>query len=332
MDMVSQVVMGQQYSHLTAKERDLIGMMTAEGKTEREIARYLNRNPSTISRELLRNGCLEDFQNYLPHQAQEQAVIRNRESHRRKRLKDERIRRYVRYKLLMKWSPELIAGRLQLKEPDLKISHEAIYQWIYKDAPEYRDCLVRGRRRRMPRRYSSKRKKHHIPCRVGIEDRPLEVEGREEAGHWEVDTVGADNYDSTLHVMTERKTRYSLVTKLEKNSAIDVRSAMIHRLATTPRFLTKTFTYDNGPENCGHILVNTKLGSRSYFCRPYHSWERGTVENTIGLIRRFFPKKTKFDNVSYEEVKKVEEWLNRRPRKCLDFKTPLEVYREQCCT
>lgn len=309
------------------RERDQIGLLRAEGKAIREMGRILGRSPSTISRELKRNGCAEGP--YLPHEACSQAVERQRETHRRPRLRDPRVRQYVHERLVKGWSPELIAGRLKLEDPELTISHEAIYQWIYAEASELIKCLARRRRIRRPRHYTTKPKKHYIPCRVSIDDRPAAVASRQEVGHWEVDTVGAIHNNATIHIMTERKSRYSKLTKLDKKITAHVQQAMIRRFSLTPRLLKKSFTYDNGKENCGHVMVNYKLGTKSYFCHPYHSWEKGTVENTIGLIRRFFPKKTNFASVMPETIKKVEDWLNHRPRKCLKFKTPYEVYQQE---
>lgn len=314
--------MNKTYYHLTPQERDRISLLKAKGLSLRKIGENLKRDVTTILRELRRNS---QSGIYLPHQAQSISESRNRESHQRTRLKEQRIVSYVCNKLGCGWSPELIAGRLSLEHPELRISHEAIYQWIYKRGLDFRKYLVRKRVRRLPRHYSRKPQTHYIPCRVGIENRPEEINKREGLGHWEVDTVGVGDYQETLHVMTERKTRYTLITRIERKQAEAARDAMIQRLRKRRRSLRKSFTYDNGQENCGHIMVNRKLGTRSYFCRPYHSWEKGSVENTIGIIRRFFPKGTNFKNVSNAQIQYVQEWLNRRPRKCLKFKTPFEI-------
>ena len=136
-----------------------------------------------------------------------------------------------------------------------------------------------------------------------------------------------------LQVLTERKTRYTKIQKLERKNANHSKQAIVKSFWNTPGHLIKSFTYDNGAENCGHQFVNYKLKTKSYFCRPYHSWERGSVENVIGLIRRIYPKKTQFDKITVYQVEALQYWLNHRPKKCLGFKTPYEIYQqERCCT
>lgn len=326
--------MKRHYKQIADKERDWIGRMKAKGKSLRAIACFLKRNPSSILREIRRNqGTLFGKSDYFPTVAHRLASKRRSETHKRKRLKDERIFQYVQEKLRRRWSPELISGRLPKDLPGTGISHEAIYQWIYAEAKEYIFYLARQRKTRKPRGYSRKPQKYRIPCRISIQERPEDIQRREEVGHWEVDTVGVDQYRPTLQVLTERKTRYTKINKLEKNDSIASREAIVKSFWNTPRHLIKTFTYDNGPENCCHQYVNYKLGSQSYFCHPYHSWERGSVENVIGLIRRLYPKKTCFAKVTPRQVEDLQYWLNHRPKKCLGFKTPFEVFQqERCCT
>lgn len=223
-------------------------------------------------------------------------------------------------------SPELIAGRIGKDIDGAAISHEAIYQWIYDEAREFIDCLVRRHRKRMRRGHSRKHKNLHIPQRVAIDQRPAVIDERKQMGHWEVDTAVSRQSKAALHIMAERVSRFTKITKLDRKGARESRIAMNRRLARLPRSLRRSFTYDNGPENTEHIQVNKTLHSRSYFCNPFHSWEKGTVENTVGLIRRFLPKKTDFASVSKNQIKAIETWLNNRPRKCLDFYTPAEVF------
>lgn len=326
--------MTKSYHHLTNEERDWIGQMKAQGKSIRDIARWLGRNPSSISREVQRNQSeVCGTVGYFPSVAMGLATHRRSHTHQRKRLKDEMIVAYVKEKLRQRWSPELIAGRLPVEMPGITISHEAIYQWIYTEGKVYITSLARHRRIRRRRGYTSKPQKHRIPARVSIDERPRSIEARDEVGHWEVDTVGVDHDRPTLQVLTERKTRYTKVRKLKTNAAEVAKKTIVASLITTPQHLVKTFTYDNGSENSGHVWVNYKLGTRSYFCHPYHSWERGSVENIIGLIRRIYPKKTHFGTITPGQVKKLQHWLNSRPKKCLGFRTPFEAYQqEKCCT
>lgn len=309
-----------------------MAVMRSEGKSLRQIAGRLKRAPSTISRELKRNAPPIHKGYYLPHKAHERAVKRNRKSHQRSRLKKPEIRRYVLKKLHEGWSPQIIAGRLPLEKPPLSISHEAIYQWIYAEAKALVPLLVRARKRRLRRSHSRKHKNPHIPQRNGIELRPKHVEKRRIAGHWESDTAVSKQSTAALLVTVERKSRYTKIHKLDRKTASRVRGTLNRSLARLPKKLRKSLTYDNGPENAQHVRVNAVLGTKSYFCAPFHSWEKGTVENTIGLVRRFLPKKTDFAKVSKTQIESIERWLNHRPRKCLNFKTPAEVFASECCT
>lgn len=133
---------------------------------------------------------------------------------------------------------------------------------------------------------------------------------------------------SALNVLSERVSRLALLTKVSDGTSSESSSVVIRRLSVEPEGLRRSVTYDNGSENTGHAQVNKALGTKSYFCAPYHSWEKGTVENTVGLVRRFLPKKTNLDTVSDDKIAEIERWLNDRPRKCLAYKTPLEVYNE----
>lgn len=317
------------YTHLTNDERDLIAVLRGEGASLRSIARQMKRDPGTLSRELKRNAPPIRTGYYLPHKAHERAVKRNQESHTRERLKNPKIRSYVRRRIKADWSPELTAGRWNELHPDASISYEAIYQWIYADARDLIPCLVRAHKKRERRGYSRKHKKSHIPNRISISMRPKEVAGRKKAGHWETDTAVSRQSKAALQITTERKTRYTRIAKLSGKTAHAMKVGLTRRLSRVPVRLRKTITYDNGTENTDHEEANRILGTKSYFCEPYHSWEKGTVENTIGIIRRFLPKKTDFAIVSSKDIRRIERWLNNRPRKCLNFKTPAEAMKAE---
>jgi len=315
------------YKHLSIYERDLIAVFKSQGQSLRAIARSLNRNPGTLCRELKRNAPPIRTGYYLAHKAQARADGRACASRTHKRLKNDRIRRYVEGRIRKGWSPELIAGRLNIRYPDLSISHEAIYQWIYSDARHLIPFLVRSHRARKRRGYSRRHQHAHIPGRVSIRKRPRQVQQRRQAGHWETDTVISRKSPRALQVTVERTTRYTRLAQLGKKGAREMSIALTRRLSRVPQALRRSITYDNGSENTEHLRTNRVLGTCSWFCEPYHSWERGTVENTIGLVRRFFPKKTDFATISTHEILSVERWLNNRPRKCLGFKTPAEVFK-----
>jgi IS30 family transposase len=324
--------MPKTYKHLSIEERDILAVLKSQGHSIRQIAAVLNRSPSTVSRELTRNAPPVYTGYYLSHKAQGRADKRKNESHRRQRLKNGFIRAYVEKYLRLGWSPELIAGRLSIQHPELSISHEAIYQWIYQDALHLITHLVRAHRRRKHRGYSRKHKKSHIPERVSIRERPAAVLKRLQIGHWETDTISCRKSYHAVQVSVERKARYAQLAKLKAKTSRAMSVALIRRLSRYPATLRRSITYDNGPENAEHMRTNGILGTLSYFCEPFHSYERGTVENTIGLVRRFVPKKTNLAEVSQDQLTKIENWLNNRPRKCLGFKTPAEVFKAECCT
>jgi len=319
----------KQYKHLSCEERDKIAILHAKGKNLGEIAKVIGRNKATISRELRRNRS-STYNVYLPHRAQERAKKRKRQAGCRDRLKNERIKRYVMKKLRLKWSPELIAGRISIDEPRLAISHEAIYQFIY-DIKTRKErnlipYLARAHKRRRCRTHSHRHKNIHIPQRISIKERPKHIEKRRQPGHWEADTIISRQSKTALAIALERRSRFLRLAKLSAKTSRNFSNALNRRLGRYPEHMRRTITYDNGCENVEHLRINKVLGTRSYFCEPFHSWEKGSIENAIGLLRRFFPKKTNFAIITKEQVKRVEKSLNTRPRKCLKYKTPEEFF------
>jgi len=319
--------MAKPYQHLTIEERDEIAVLKSRGWSLRAIARQLRRDPSTLSRELRRNAAPVNTGYYLAHKAQARATARWDQAVHRERLRDPWVRAYVTRQLRHGWSPELIAGRLQQLRPRQAVSHEAIYQWVYADARPLIPHLARAQRRRLRRGYSRRHTKSHIPGRVPIEQRPLAATHRTELGHWEADTIYSLQGRAALQIVVDRHSRYTLLNRLPGKTARAMRATLNRALAQVAPGRRRTITYDNGKENVEHQAVNAVLGTRSFFCTPYASQERGTVENTAGLVRRFFPKRTNFDTITREEIKTVERWLNHRPRRILNFHTPAEIFR-----
>ena len=321
--------MKKPYKQIIQDERDLIAHLHAKGLTRSEIARQIGRNKSTISREIRRNGS-GIYDVYLSHKAQTRAAMRKSESGQRPRLKNKRIRQYVIRKLKEGWSPEQISGKLKQLHPKMRISHEAIYQFVYDKETlktmNLKTSLPRANRKRHPRGHSRKHKKLHIPRRVSIDQRPRYIDQRKEIGHWESDTMISRASKASLVVLLERKTRMTKLAKIKAKHARDVSNAINRRLSRLPNYARKTITYDNGSENVEHERTNKVLGTMSFFCNPYHSWEKGSVENMVGLVRRFLPKKTDIAKITKEQIKKIENRLNHRPRKCLKFKTPYDVF------
>lgn len=322
------------YGHFTADERDRIAHLWAKGHPLSEIARRLDRHKSSISREIRRNSS-KTFGLYLAHKAQGRAQERASESHKRPRLKQKQIRSYVHTKMKLGWSPEQIAGRLPIDRPGQSISTETIYQYVYdpgvrKDLDLVR-FLPRRHKKRQQKGHRSTHKSSHIPNRIDILKRPKHIGARKQFGHWETDAAVSRQSKAAINMTCERKSRYSIITKMKQKSARHTVRSVSRALRAFPGKARRTLTYDNGSENTDHDTINDQLGTRSYFCQPYHSWEKGTVENTIGLLRRVFPKKTDFATVSQRELTRLQIRLNNRPRKCLSFKTPKEVF-QRCCT
>ena len=320
--------MPKNYKHLTMSEREHIAKMHWESKGIGEIAGALGRDKGTISRELKRNSSLE-YKCYTPCRAQHRSDERRKAASKLPRLKNKVIRQYVEEKLVLGWSPELIAGRLSMDQPDLSISHEAIYQYIYHPMTSGREeliaCLRRAHRKRKQKGIGRKQRKTKIPNRISIEARPLSVESRRYYGHWEGDSLISRKSLAALNSLTERKTRLLLLTKLTRKGAEETKDAIIDRLYLLPAKMRRTLTLDNGTENARHEEITTEIGIKCFFAHPYSSWERGTNEHINGLIRWYLPKGTDFSKISDEQVAHIESLINNRPRKCLGFKTPIEV-------
>ncbi len=313
------------YKHLTPEERDRLAVLKSRGLKLRDIAEELGRAASSLCRELKRNRPRRGKQDYLPHKAQERSEDRQCNSHKRMRLKSRVLRFEVEKHLQMDWTPELISGQFKKYRPELpRISTEAIYQWIYAEAPHLIGALPRSHPKRRRRRFARKGKKVIIPRRISITERPACVQERKEPGHWESDLmIGRGR--SALQNNTERVSRFIKLTKVADKTAEQARTAIARKLKPFPEQLRKSLTYDNGTENAEHQILNEEIGTQSFFCEPYHSWEKGSVENKNGVVRRFFPKKTNFDIIKDDEIQRVEDHINNRPMKCLNFKTPAEV-------
>jgi len=320
--------MEKHYKHLTMTERDTLTELFYERKTVSEIAKALGRHKSTISRELKRNSSPE-YKLYLSHRAQQRADQRKTKARSRLRLKNDLIRKYVHKKLLMGWSPEIIAGRIQKDHPKLSISYEAIYQYIYHPQTPNRHeliaCLRRAHRKRRQKGIGRKERKTKIPNRISIDARPKSVETRSQFGHWEGDSLVSKKSVGALNSLTERKSRLVLLTKLDRKGSRETKNAIISRLQHFPPEARRSLTLDNGTENTQHQKITAVLGTKCFFAHPYSSWERGTNENINGLVRWYLPKGTDFSKITEQHISHIESLINNRPRKCLNFKTPNEV-------
>jgi IS30 family transposase len=320
--------MPKPYKHLSQNEREQLAHMHWEGKSLGEIAKALCRNKSTISRELARNSAPE-YKRYTPCRAHARSCERKISANTHERLKNDLIRQYVHNKLAIGWSPEQIAGRLPSDHPGSSINHEAIYQYIYHsqnpDRLEMINLLRRAHKKRRNRSIGRKERKTKIPNRIPIDARPKSVEDRRRYGHWEGDSLISRKSKAALNSLTERKSRLLLLTKLDRKGSAETNKAIISRLKNFSENGRKTLTLDNGTENANHENLTARLGIKCYFAHPYSAWERGTNEHINGLIRWYLPKGTDFSKIDKEQISQIEFLINSRPRKCLGFKTPLEV-------
>ena len=300
------------YKHLTQLQRSQICALKSTGMTQRKIAEHLNIHHSTISREINRNA---GKKGYRYKQAQDLADQRQFIAHAYPRVMTPQNIDTIEAYLEEKWSPEQIAGRLK-KDKCLTVSHETIYQHIYKDRKKggYLYKHLRHKGKKYNRRSKATAGRGCIPNRVDISERPRSVENKTRYGHWEGDLVIGAKHQGALLTLVERKSKFTFIEKLAGKNANDVLNKTLGTLGKIAR-LVKTITYDNGKEFSKHQELAKALGSDIYFARPYHSWERGLNEHTNGLIRQYYPKSTNFLDVCQKQIKSVENAINDRPRK-----------------
>lgn len=319
-----------QYKHFSSEERETIQELLWEKRSVRAIARTLNRSPSSVSREIARNKPAV-FNRYTPRLAHERALEKRKSRGRKERLKNTKIRTYVVRHLKEGWSPEQVAGRMRYDTGD-RISHEAVYQFIYARVPLYgalqgEDLRPYLRRKRKQRHRHGMRKHKTLRFHgISIDERPRAVSKKRRYGDWEGDTVESSFHHAGVNTLLERKSGMFFVTKLEAKDAEATGEAVRNRFASLPARLRRTLTLDNGPENACWRDIELGTGARCFFAHPYHSWERGGNENANGLLREYFPKGTDFRMIHDDAVRNVERRLNSRPRKRLGYKTPLEVW------
>ena len=318
------------YHHLTLLEREKILFFSGKGYSLSRIAEELGRSKATISRELRRNSQREE---YIPLIAEQKYEKRRKKCRRRKRLADPVLYELVREKFLeQQWSPEQIEGRLRLENypdpPSYKTIYRAIYAGMFDTKEQKRSEGNRGMRRRLRHRGKPRKNKNpdsrrgKMTISHSIEDRPEAANTRSRFGDWEADTVQGKAKGPRLVTLVDRKSRYLLCKKVPTERMDEVAQAMIACLEGYP---CESITPDRGKEFSRHGKVTEATGAEFYFALPRHPWQRGTNENTNGLLREYFPKKTDLANVSDKEVQVVEDKLNLRPRKCLGYLSPFEV-------
>ena len=325
--------MGEKYSHLSLSEREEISRGLASGTSLLAIASRLGRNKGTISREVSRNG--PDKERYRLAEAVRLADERSRKPRRKRKLSSEVLWAEVVRLLMKNWSPEEIAGRFKrvyAGDMSRQVSHETIYCAIYlmprgELRKELMKHLRQGHKSRRPRGKGTDRR-GTIPNMTSIHERPAEVEERIVPGHWEGDLIKGARNASAVGTIVERTTRLILLAHLDDSTAPEVRKAFQRRLSRIPEPLRKSLTYDRGKEMAEHEKLARKLKMSVYFADPHSPWQRGTCENTNGLIRQYLPKGKDLSWYSQCDLNAIADELNNRPRKSLGFATPLEAFEE----
>jgi transposase, IS30 family len=318
------------YRHMSAEERETLSLGLARGQSLRAMAAVLRRAPSTVSREHARNVMRAP---YRACTAQTLATARARQPRRPRKLLDPWLWQYVRTQLAEGCSPEQIAGRLRRAYPDDMSKHlsaETIYVSLYVlPRGALRSALLaalrQARKARRPRARGTDRR-GQIPNMTSIAERPAEVVTRTVPGHWEGDLIKGTRNGSAVGTLVERTTRLVLLARMDGTDARSARQGFTKKLRHVPALLRKTLTYDRGKEMAEHEQLAQRLAIQIFFADPYSPWQRGTNENTNGLLRQYLPKGTDLSGYTQRELNAIAHRLNTRPRKCLDFATPLEVY------
>lgn len=317
--------------HISREERYVLSAYLKDGLFLRGIAAKLDRSVSSISDEVQVNGGRD---NYNPETAHFNAQLRKWNANSRNPMKNERVWDYVMEKLRKGLSPEQIAGRMEKdhrKDKTMRISHETIY--VFVNSPEGREldlakCLRRKkfRKLRKGRLKALPPKKNRIPNRTPIGERPKIVERKGRFGDWESDLMeGRRGTKTALCIQKERRSQYVCIKKINNKTSEENNRAIRLNLSVFPKKLLRTITYDNGSENVNHEEINYLFQMLSFFCDAYASWQKGAVENSIGLVREYLPKGTDLSKVSDDEIRAIQDRINNRPRKCLGYLTPNEV-------
>ena len=316
------------YRQLTMEDRESLSQMRARKCSPAEIARKLRRHRSTIGRELSRNGGPRG--GYSAVTAQRLCEQRRRQPRRPRKMDSRQLRRIVCRHLRDYWSPDQIAGWLKVMHPreaSQHVSHQTIYAWI--DRGQQRDerweryLRLRGR----PSKHSRKHDPQASP--PSITGRPAVINHRRRYGDWEGDTLVGAHHRGGLVSLVERKSGYTLLARVERLQAVAVNDQACRRLRGLPRSLRRSVTFDNGPEFSSHEKLAKRLGIDVYFAEPYCAWQRGTNENTNGLVRQFLPKGSDLARTPDAKISRIEQRLNDRPRKRLGYRTPAEVFHQR---
>ena len=312
------------YKQLTLKERYHISTLLKRGWKQKEIAESIGVHPSTICRELQRNRdtITKEYSYEFAH-----SISQSRQCSKVKyTVITSKIKTYIKSKLKADWSPEQIAGRMKL-DKGFTVSHETIYRYIYYNKSRGGKLYkyLRHKNKKYHNRRNSYQRRGIIIDRISIDKRPKIVEKKNRIGDFEIDTVIGRHHIGALVTVVDRKSKFTLIKKVDSKQAKEVTKALIGMLLPL-KPITKTITSDNGKEFAYHKEVSDALDTDFFFAHPYSSWERGLNEHTNGLIRQYLPKKTVFTQISKEEITTIQDKLNHRPRKVLNYRTPYEVF------
>jgi IS30 family transposase len=319
--------MGRSYGQLSLEDRCEIARLSANGSSVRQIAAALDRSPSTISRELKRNRAQLG---YKPGYANQRSRARRWKGSRLER--DQRLRAAVIEQLASGWSPEQIAGRLKRKAGRKVISYESIYRFIYAQMARTKDYrwrhyLPRGKTKRGFRGRRGGSSASFIEGRISLAERPPDAADRRTPGHWEADLMMFSKYGQAILTVHERKSRLLLAIRLSSKAAHGVAGHLVRLFGVMPEQLRQTVTFDNGTEFARHSALH-RLSIGTFFCDPYAPWQKGGIENAIGRMRRFLPRKTDLATLPNKHFRALVAAHNHTPRKCLDFRTPAEAFSE----
>ena len=325
------------YHRLTVENRIIIQTLRKEGRSRRYIAEYLGCAPSTVSRELTRN---KSRKGYRPKKAQSKADWRARQKAAARHKLTPGMWEHIKAKMCECWTPEQIAGRGR-RDGIPMVCRETIYNEYYRRqklvakgrSNEELPLLMMRRRKRKTRDRNAKKYQRDagrgkIPGRIDIEERPKTVENRARVGNWEGDLINGLFGTGNLVTLAERMTRFVLFAYTATKEADGVASVIIGLLAGLPKSFLDSLTFDNGKEFAKFEQIKQALGIEVYFAKPYHSWERGTNENRNGIVRKVLPKGRSFDDITEEEMRRIDHLLNDRPLKCLNWRTPREAFTE----
>lgn len=316
---------------ITDDQRNEIYALRRAGHKQKDIARLLHKDPSAISRELKRNK--NDSGKYLAREAKLKTKKRRMEANARFKKIEHRevLKRYVVKHLKKYWSPEQIAGRWNRDHTSQRIGKDTIYKFVYKkrkDLVKYFRCQKGKYRLRYGTRIREKQREEQKKRR--IDQRPETINLRERIGDWEGDTIRGKDNSGHLLTNVERKSGYLVAEKIDKATAENVNNFTVKYFRKLPKEKRRSITYDNGSEFSGYDIIEEQTRMTIYFAFPYHSWERGTNENTNGLLRQFYPNQSRFDTIEKEHLRKVVQLINHRPRKRLNYLTPHEIFKKNC--